>query len=47
MTPTALPLLQQMALEEVEIVLQSLAEVAEEPAISRIVLHGVDSIRWT
>jgi hypothetical protein len=45
MTTAALPLLQRMALEGVEIVLQSLAGVAEVPAISRILLHVVDLIR--
>jgi hypothetical protein len=45
MTPAALPLLQRMALKEVEIVLQSLGGVAEEPAVSRNLLNGVDLIR--
>jgi hypothetical protein len=45
MTPDALLLLQGMALPEVEIVLHSLAGVAEEPPASRILLNGVDLIR--
>jgi len=45
MTPAVLLLLQQMALEEVEIVLQLLAEGAEEPPVSGILLNGVDLIR--
>jgi hypothetical protein len=45
MTPAALPLLQRMALEEVEIVLLFLAGVAEEPPPSGILLNEVDLIR--